>query len=80
MEVTTAGAPKRPRAKPDTPAAAPKPRISVKPRATRKAPVDLTDMIATTAYFLAAERQFTPGHELEDWLEAERRVHAQLHG
>jgi hypothetical protein len=30
--------------------------------------------IATTAYFLAAVRNFEPGHELEDWLEAERRV------
>lgn len=35
---------------------------------------DLTPMIATMAYFLAAERQFAPGHELDDWLEAERRV------
>lgn len=31
-------------------------------------------MIATTACFLAAERNFGPGRELEDWLEAERRV------
>jgi hypothetical protein len=37
-------------------------------------PTDLGQLIATTAYFLAAERNFEPGHELEDWLEAERRV------
>jgi len=35
---------------------------------------DLSGMIATTAYFIAAERNFAAGHELEDWLEAERRV------
>jgi Protein of unknown function (DUF2934) len=38
------------------------------------APVDMTGMIATAAYFIAAERNFVPGHELDDWLEAERRL------
>ncbi len=28
----------------------------------------------------AASRNFTPGHELDDWLEAERTVHAKLYG
>jgi hypothetical protein len=37
-------------------------------------PVDIIGMIATTAYFIAEERNFEPGHELDDWLEAERRV------
>ena len=37
--------------------------------------VDLNERIATTAYYLAAARNFEPGHELEDWLEAERQVH-----
>ena len=35
---------------------------------------DIGSMIATAAYFIAAERNFEPGHELDDWLEAERRV------
>jgi hypothetical protein len=35
---------------------------------------DINQRIATAAYFLAAMRNFEPGHELEDWLEAERRV------
>jgi hypothetical protein len=35
---------------------------------------DLTGLIATTAYFIAAERNFASGHELDDWLEAERRI------
>jgi hypothetical protein len=37
-------------------------------------------MIATAAYFRAAARNFTPGRELEDWLEAERSVHASRQG
>ena len=37
-------------------------------------------MIATAAYYLAAERNFTPGHELDDWLEAERRIRSTLFG
>jgi hypothetical protein len=31
-------------------------------------------LIEETAYHMAAERGFEPGHELEDWLEAERQV------
>lgn len=39
---------------------------------------DVGTMIATAAYYLAAARNFMPGHELDDWLEAERAVHAKL--
>ncbi len=35
-------------------------------------------MIATAAYYRAAHRGFAPGHELEDWLEAETEVERQL--
>ncbi len=31
-------------------------------------------MIAEKAYFLAEQRRFEPGHELDDWLSAEREV------
>jgi hypothetical protein len=37
---------------------------------------DVTGMIATAAYFLAEQRGFEPGHELEDWLTAEQKVRA----
>jgi hypothetical protein len=42
-------------------------------------------MIAKAAYFRAAQRDFAPGHELEDWLagesEVDRRIaEAQLRG
>lgn len=35
---------------------------------------DLQHEIAIAAYFLAEQRSFTPGHELDDWLQAERQV------
>lgn len=67
--------------------AAPEPTPTSKPRAKRKvkeaapaseasaaAPLDLTPMIATAAYYLAAGRNFAPGYEMEDWLTAERQV------
>jgi hypothetical protein len=31
-------------------------------------------MIAEAAYYCAEKRGFAPGHELEDWLEAEARI------
>jgi hypothetical protein len=37
---------------------------------------ELTGMIATAAYFCAAQRSFEPGHELEDWLAAEQQIKA----
>jgi len=35
---------------------------------------DLQHEIAIAAYFLAEQRNFTAGHELDDWLQAERQV------
>ncbi|TRZ67534.1 MAG: DUF2934 domain-containing protein [Rhodocyclaceae bacterium] len=32
---------------------------------------DRSDHIATAAYYKAAARSFSPGRELDDWLEAE---------
>jgi hypothetical protein len=78
------------------PSATAKPAAPKKPRAPRKtlttktpatetpvttaAPEDMGSMIATAAYYLAAARNFTPGHELDDWLEAERAIRARLYG
>jgi hypothetical protein len=39
---------------------------------------DRTAMICEAAYFRAEKRSFAPGHELEDWLAAEREVDAML--
>lgn len=35
-------------------------------------------MIAEAAYFRAAQRNFAPGHELEDWLAAEQEIDTRL--
>lgn len=32
------------------------------------------EMIAVAAYYKAEKREFTPGNEIEDWLEAEREI------
>ena len=37
---------------------------------------DLQHEIAIAAYFRAEQRNFAPGYELNDWLEAERQVRA----
>ena len=81
--------------KPATDVAAPtkKPRAPRKTLTTKAAPTgkaaavasepsseELGGMIATAAYYLAAARNFTPGHELDDWLEAERNIRAKLYG
>ncbi len=34
------------------------------------------EAIALAAYYIAAERGFEPGHELEDWVEAEIQLDA----
>jgi hypothetical protein len=39
---------------------------------------DRNACIAAAAFFIAERRGFTPGHELDDWLEAEREVDARL--
>lgn len=35
-------------------------------------------MIREAAYYLAESRGFAPGHDLEDWLRAERDIDAAL--
>ena len=35
---------------------------------------DLRQQIEIAAYFLAEQRNFSPGNELDDWLQAERQV------
>jgi hypothetical protein len=46
-----------------------------------EAPTDDTRRrIAEAAYFRAKERGFAPGHELEDWIEAESEVMGRING
>ncbi|WP_374089645.1 DUF2934 domain-containing protein [Methylomicrobium lacus] len=41
-------------------------------------PLDNTAKISELAYYKAERRGFDPGHELEDWLEAERELMSSL--
>jgi len=56
-----------------SPTAVRKRKVPAKEVVSSAAP-DLTHMIATAAYYLAEQRRFTPGRELEDWLKAERQI------
>ena len=41
-------------------------------------PEERQAMIAEAAYFKAEQRNFSPGHEELDWLEAEREIESML--
>jgi hypothetical protein len=41
-------------------------------------PEEIRRLIAEAAYFRAKERGFEPGHELEDWVEAESEVMGRI--
>ena len=54
-----------------------------RPRATEaktKVPSDLSKVIAEAAYYRAQQRGFAPGHELDDWIEAEAEVRRRAEG
>jgi len=78
----TSASAKKPRAPRKSPTAKPMPAadVAIVAATLEPTPEDVGAMIATAAYYLAAARNFTPGRELEDWLEAERAVHARLYG
>ncbi len=48
------------------------------PDADQSARAELDRMICEAAYYIAAQRGFDPGHELDDWLAAEAQIHDQL--
>jgi hypothetical protein len=43
-------------------------------------PEELRKLISEAAYFRAKQRGFTPGYELEDWIEAEAEVMSRIGG
>ncbi|MGH8316710.1 MAG: DUF2934 domain-containing protein [Steroidobacteraceae bacterium] len=47
------------------------PKAALAPDATAYDPAQRHALIAEAAYYRAEERGFDPGHELEDWLDAE---------
>ena len=74
----------------------PKTRPAAKPRATpftakaqggftgnaraEVSPEELRKLISEAAYYRAKQRGFTPGHELEDWIQAEAEVMSRIGG
>ena len=43
-------------------------------------PEEIRRLIAEAAYYRAKERGFEPGHELEDWIQAESEVMGRIGG
>lgn len=77
---TKSAAAKKPRASRKTPTDAPeKADVTIMAALLEPTAEDVESMIATAAYYLAAARNFSPGHELDDWLAAERVIHAKLY-
>jgi hypothetical protein len=79
--------PRKPAAtpKPDSKAAAPRRPTSEQrgsPMSTNLraeiSPDEIKRLIAEAAYYRAQERGFEPGHELDDWVEAESEVLGRL--
>jgi hypothetical protein len=38
---------------------------------------EFRDMVTLCAHYIAEKRGFEPGHELDDWLEAEQEINKQ---
>jgi hypothetical protein len=43
-------------------------------------PDEIRQLIEQAAYYKAKDRNFEPGHELEDWIAAEAEVRRRLEG
>lgn len=67
----------RPAARPQTP----KPQTTFNGNAQAEvSPEELRKLISEAAYFRAKQRGFTPGYELEDWIQAEAEVMSRIGG
>jgi hypothetical protein len=65
--------------KPPAQAAPDTPRIRLPEQATLS-PEEVYKLIQESAYFKAKARGFAPGHEVQDWIEAEQEVRRRLEG
>ena len=59
-----------------------KPRKPAAPASARAdaSPEEIRQLIEQAAYYKAKDRNFEPGHELEDWIAAEAEVRSRLEG
>jgi hypothetical protein len=65
---------------PDAPATRPADGKGSGNTAARLSPEDVYRLIQESAYFKAKARGFAPGHEVQDWIEAEAEVRRRLEG
>ena len=56
-----------------------KPRVVKSESRSNLVPINLEDEIRRLAYLLSERRGFSPGHESEDWITAEREIRARYH-
>jgi hypothetical protein len=68
------------KAAPDTPRVRPPEREASGNLQPRLSPEEVYRLIQESAYFKAKARGFAPGHEVQDWIEAEREVRSRLEG
>ena len=61
------------------PKATPKPAFNDTARADIS-PDEVRKLISEAAYYRAKQRGFQPGHELDDWIQAEAEVARRLNG
>lgn len=63
---------------PDTPSVRPGDGKASGNTAAKLSPEEVYRLIQESAYFKAKERGFAPGHEVQDWIEAEAEVRHRL--
>jgi hypothetical protein len=68
------------RAAPDTPQVRPPERETSANMQAKLSPEEVYRLIQESAYFKAKARGFEPGHEVQDWIEAEQEVRRRLEG
>ena len=66
------------RAVPDTPSMRPADGKASGNSGAKLSPEEVYRLIQESAYFKAKERGFAPGHEVQDWIEAEAEVRRRL--
>jgi len=66
------------RAAPDTPPLRPADAKASGNTRAKLSPEEVYRLIQESAYFKAKERGFAPGHEVQDWIEAEAEVRSRL--
>ena len=68
------------KAAPDTPEIRPPERETSGNTRAQLSPEEVYRLIQERAYFKAKARGFAPGHEVQDWIEAEQEVRHRLEG